>query len=183
MSNEEDLFLIQKISVGDSKAFESLLSKYKTSVFGLCRRLLGEKSMAEDLTQETWIKVVESSAQYRPTGSVQSWILTISRNLCLNHMRKSSWEELTNEEGSLDPEDPRESLEQLLISEQNQQALKLAFDNLPPQQRAALVLRLSADLSYAQIATEMQVSVDSVKVLIHRGKLHLQKTLGVRIHE
>ena len=90
----EDQQLLDQIAKGNSKAFGLLLEKYQDLVYGLSLKMVKDKSVAEDMAQETWMKVVQNASQYSPYGSVKSWILQINRNLILDLFRdQKKWKD------------------------------------------------------------------------------------------
>jgi len=178
MENElQDQDLIKQIAKGSEVAFTSLLRRYKKRVYGTCFFLMGDKALAEDMSQETWIRVVKGAPDYRPLASVITWILRISRNLCLNELRtRNRWESFEESEANSLPDETANG-EGLLSELQNQKLLQAAILKLPVSQRAALMMVTQEDKSHAQIAQELDCSVGAVKVLLHRARKALQKEL------
>lgn len=173
MTTDEEL--IQRIAQGDSKAFESLLGRYQKNVFGLCRKLMRSDMLAEEIAQETWMRVVCASSQFETNGSVKSWILTIAKNLCLNALEKRGWEEALPEGAEEQIQDPGEELEAWLSSQQEKRKLTRALDHLPDRQRAALILWMQEEKTYEELAREMKTNVGAMKVLLFRAKENLAK--------
>jgi RNA polymerase sigma-70 factor (ECF subfamily) len=171
--------LLAKIINGDSKAFESLFLRHKNKVYGLSLRILGAKMLAEENSQEVWIKVVEGASQYKELGSVQSWILSITRNQALNTLRKRGWEEELSPELESQLPDLESSSFQKLQDFTDINKLKLAIDKLPDRQRVALVLWLSEEMSYSEIAQELRINENALKVLLFRAKENLKNLLEV----
>jgi len=177
MKNTTDEELIQKTAHGDSKGFEALLGRYQKSVFGLCQRLLRSDMLAEEMAQETWIRVVRAAPQFEARGSAKSWILTIAKNQCLNLIEKRGWEESLPEGGEEQIVDPSENLEILLSQKNEKQRLLQAIDQLPDRQRAALVLWMQEEKSYEELAVDLKTHVGALKVLLFRAKENLAKYL------
>jgi RNA polymerase sigma-70 factor, ECF subfamily len=177
MTNITDEELIILTARGDSKAFESLLAKYQSKVFGLCKRLMKSEMLAEEMTQETWIRVVRAAPQFKPEGSVKSWILTIAKNQCLNLIEKRGWEEAMPEGFEEQIADPAENLEAILSNQVQKKQILHALDQLPDRQRAAIVLWMQDDKSYEELARDLKTHVGAFKVLLHRAKENLARTL------
>jgi RNA polymerase sigma-70 factor (ECF subfamily) len=171
----DDIELLQKIAKGDSKAFESLLHKYQRSVYGLSLRMLKSSSLAEDNAQETWIRVVKASGQFENKGSVIGWILTITKNLALNSIEKRGWEEALSPEEENQVMADQKDLEIELSHGETLQKLKKAVAQLPDRQRIALVLWMEQEKSYSELAQEMNLNVNAIKVLLFRAKENVQK--------
>ena len=172
-----DAELIKKIASGDPQAFEKIFQKYKSHVYGLSLRLLASSSLAEDNSQETWIKVVQAASQYEDTGSAQAWILRIAKNTALNTIRKRGWEQELTSEDSEEIADTGENVLELISASQDIQRLKSAMDQLPDRQRVILILWLSEENDYSELANEMQIRLNAAKVLLFRAKENLARLI------
>lgn len=164
---------MQRVASGEQRAFSELYEQHKARVFGICLRMLGRGRSAEDMTQEVWMRVIKNANQYRPIGTLAAWMSQVTRNACLNGLR------------AVRPEDFVEDLEQIAdqkgVDGENPFAdlkdgdeLEKAFQALPPQQRAALTMAVYEELSQAEIAKELNVSIGAVKQLISRGKENMR---------
>lgn len=175
MSNEQDQQILNKIAKGDSKSFESLLLKYQDLVYGYCMKMLKDKQKAEDCTQETWMKVIRNANQYKPTGSVKSWIMSISRNLVIDEFRsQKKWTDLDDAEWN-SIEDTQEDIESLFQSNQKNDQFKQAFSELPENQRVVLTMVLVEELSQSEVAVKLNTSVGAVKASLFRARETLKK--------
>lgn len=171
----EDSELLKRISKGESKAFSILLDRYKSQVFGVCFFLMKEQALAEDLSQETWIKVVKACDDYQPVAPVSAWIKRIARNACLNELRtRNRWTELSIEDESRIM-DEQLGIDELIEKVEDDAKLKTALLDLPPQQKLALMLVIEEEKSHAEIALELNCSVGAVKVLLFRARENLKK--------
>ncbi|MCB0368704.1 MAG: hypothetical protein KDD45_04470 [Bdellovibrionales bacterium] len=83
---KSDAELLEKIAKGDSKSFEILLAKYKNKVYGLCKKILHDKHLSEEISQDVWLQVIQSADSYKTktTESALPWIMVMARNKCLN---------------------------------------------------------------------------------------------------
>lgn len=178
MTANNEYQLIKAIASGDSKSFESLLNLHQSAVYGLCFRLMGNAASAQDMAQETWMKVIRAAGQFDPRGSVRAWILTIAKNMCLNELRKHKWEESNPEQ--IESYKSDEDLEESLIQMQSLGLLKQAVDQLPERQRVALVLFMFEEKSMSELAVEMGLQVNAVKALLHRARENVQTYLRGR---
>jgi RNA polymerase sigma-70 factor (ECF subfamily) len=172
-----DSSLIHKLALGDPGAFEELYRRHKAAVYGLSRRLLQEPGLAEDNTQETWMKVVRSAASYQDQGNPQAWILQITRNTALTTLRKRGWEKESVEDMVLEVEDDRFNAEEILGRAETRAQLQKAISLLPERQRVILVLWLSEDRTMEELAADLQTNINAAKVLLHRAKKSLLKLL------
>lgn len=169
-----DAELVALVSEGDEGAFRELLQHHQDAVYGFARRFLGDAQEAEDVTQETFLRLYRASNRYRPEASLRTFLLRITKNICIDHYRKKcpvlmeQLPEIATEETPLD----------LLESAIETDRLEKAIEDLPANQRAALLLRHSEDLHYRQIAEIMDLSVSAVESLLVRARRILRRNLG-----
>ena len=162
---------------GSAPAFDELFRRHGGRVLGYCSRLAGERAAGEDIAQEVWIRVVRTASDWRP-GNLLSWLLTIARNLALNHLRAQRRLDITDQQETFDDLVPQpDSVEKLLLQFENRQLVLKAIDDLSDQKRSALLMWLNEDLSYEQIASELGTSVNNAKSLIFRAKQELESQL------
>lgn len=180
-----DQDLVKAIGTGDHLAFECLVRRYQSAVVSFVyRHAGGDRLMAEDLAQEVFLRVYRASAGFEPRGSVKAWILTIAYNLCLNERkrfarRRKLLEDLAERDAGrelIDRGDPIEASER-------RRALMNALDSLPEKQRAALLLKVRDDLSYAEIGKVLSVSASSVESLLFRARRSVRRALGGGVKE
>jgi len=183
ISKWADLETLKGIGEGSEKDFLRLYESYKKNVYGLAFKILQSKSLAEEVSQEVWMKVVQNAARFDAHPStlsqnpVKAWILQITRNHCLNLIeKKSTWEVSTENEIERLAEvsqgsDPETDLQEL----EKEALLHQWVDALPEAQRVCLVLWMSSEKSYQELAQELKLTESHVKVLIHRAKENLKK--------
>jgi len=178
---DSDDDLMSAVQRGDQSAFAKLVRRHGGAVFGMTMRLFsGNRARAEDVTQETWMKILEKCDSYQPQGHFRAWLMTIARNQALSELRKSA--RFTDTE-----EDPGEAvavefdLDAYLTDRASVVKMRALMDALPDGQRTALVLWLDGERSYEEISQEMGESLANVKNLIFRAKAAIQKKW--RIHE
>jgi RNA polymerase sigma factor (sigma-70 family) len=114
--------------------------------------------------------VINSSDRFEKRAQVSTWILQIARNLCLNHVRDSKWETDLSDGQWRNLEDPNENIESLLMEAQKKRIFQDLLAELPAPQKTLLMLWISGDQNQSKIAQELQISVGSVKVQLHRIK-------------
>ena len=176
-----DKKLMEKVVRGDHEAFEELVLRHQASVFGLAYRYLGERSEAEDVAQETFVRLMGAASRYRPEAQFRTYLLKITTNLCLNR-RARSYRRL---EERLDPSDARLSNqrtsepdpEQALLRSEQVQAVRGAVLALPEDQRIALILFRFHGMSYDQVAEVMDKSPSAVTSLLWRARQRLRREL------
>jgi RNA polymerase sigma factor (sigma-70 family) len=177
MSQNQDQDLIKRIAKGDKKAFEELLIKYEDLVFGVTMKLVKDRTKAEDFTQETWMKVIKSSARYSPYGSVKSWILQINRNLIMDHFRdQKKWKDTEDIEDVQISDDHLDASE-MMSTEEDQRNFQKLFATLDERDKVVLTMVLVEELSYAEIAQKINLSVGAIKTIVFRAKKMLKEKL------
>jgi len=177
--DDSDHALIKATGTGDHLAFELLVRRYQHAVVNFIFHCIGDRSTAEDIAQEVFIRVYDGASGFEPRAKLATWIFKIARNLCLNELkrrsrRKRCYDSLSSqltESGSSPFSSVFEGLE-------SAQELMCALETLPENQRAALLLRVNEGLPYAEIAKVLSVSVASVESLIFRARTRLRETLG-----
>lgn len=171
-----DYKLIDAVGKGDEEAFERLINRYRDPILNFIYRYLGDRFGAEDLAQEVFLRVFEAAARFEPRGKVSTWIFRIAYNLAVNEKTRRSRmcpapggvEELSAGAEATGQVEGRELREEMMD----------LIGRLPEQQKAALLLRVNEELSYAEIAVVLSTSVSSVESLIYRARENLKKMIG-----
>lgn len=174
---DEDTLLVQRFANGDPTAFDALVQKYRRQVYAVARRFTRNHEEADDLAQETFVRVYQSIASFRAESSFRTWLLRITTNLALNvqksgRISKDSGAELDAEICDLNPH----ALQGILEAER-QQALQQAIAQLPPKQRQTLLLKTYRDLTCEEVASVMNCSVGTVKANIFNALKRLKSLL------
>ena len=178
--------LMARIAKGDEDAFEILVNRHQTSILNLIYRLIGDRTLAEDLAQEVFIRVWQASKTYRPEAKFTTWIYRITANLCFNELksaRRKKWFSFkwSDEDGGHTFEetlaDSGPSSEDLLLQKERSRQISDALRSLPENQRMALILKRYDGLSYQEIAQVIGCSVSAVESLLVRAKRTLQEKL------
>ena len=180
----EDEKLMEETAQGDEYAFELLVKRHQSRILNLIFRFIGNRTQAGDLAQEVFIRVWQAAPRYKPQAKFTTWIYRVATNLCLNELKSSSRRKLLfseipadagrtpNEEGTVTP-----SAEDILLAEERSRQISHTLQNLPENQRMALILKRYDNLSYHEIANIMDCSVSSVESLLVRAKRNLQEKL------
>ena len=162
-------------------AFEILYREYYTRVFGLCRRLLNSRDLAEDATQEVFMRAYKNLGKYKSEQPFWQWIATIANNHCIDRLRaRSRSEQVFGDETQELADLAAEEMSMLggIISLENSELLNDALTSLPDKYRVPLVLAYFNQNSYEEIAAQLDVSTSHVGVLLLRGKQRLQHKLA-----
>ena len=178
---------------GREPAFRELVRRYERPVFSLIFRMVRDREMAEDLAQDTFIKVLNNIDRYRPEFKFSSWLFKIANNITIDHLRRRQVDTISIE-GSPDAvtaeraratavtitsggESPLEELESRELGGQ----IEAAIAKLRPEYRACIILRHVEDYSYDEIAEIVKLPLGTVKTYIHRARQELREYLeGVR---
>lgn len=153
-------------------ALAILFRRYSQRIYTYCRKILGDSTTAEDLLQETFVKLFESGRQQRTIENFPAYLMTIARNLCLSHRARSKRQFVEVEDFHLSSRDVPYEQRELL------QLIQASLELLPEDYREAFVLREYNGLSYNEIAEVIGESLDVVKVRIFRAKKKLRDILA-----
>lgn len=180
----EDFRLVNAFKAGDQKAFEELVRRYQRQVANIVYLTLGSREEVQDIAQEVFIRVHRSIDKFEFDASFFSWIYRITVNLCIDELRRRrikralSLDFLT--EGTLEKE--KKSKEQLLASDEilndeKREVILTALQKISQEHRQVIILREYEDLSYAEIAAFLGISVQAVKSRIFRAREELRALL------
>jgi len=170
-----DLELFEKLSHEESvaqAALSILYRRYAQRIYTYCRKITSDNQVAEDLLQETFVKLYDSGRQARAVENFPAYLMTIARNLCLTHRARSKRQFVEVEDFHLTARDVPYEHKELL------QLIQTALELLPDDYREAFVLREYNGLSYNEIAEVIGQSLDVVKVRIFRAKKKLREVLA-----
>jgi RNA polymerase sigma-70 factor (ECF subfamily) len=184
---DPDVQLMLEFQNGGKSAFEALMQNYYSRVLNFIYRFVGSKESAEDLTQEVFLRVYKYGPRYKPKSKFQTWLYTIAKNISLNELRRnrdftaSVDEPATtgNEDVQKQIADPQGSAtDQELILKERAMVIRQAINELPENQRLAVILRRYDNFSYAEIAKTIGVSDKAVKALLSRARINLRRRLS-----
>jgi len=183
--------LARRLIDGDTGAFDAFVAHFRTKVFQYTWLMCGHREDAEEVSQETLLKVFQNLNQLREPERVRPWVFRIARNECLMKRRKSvfapaqelSLEELMparNHEGNavkLEIADWSKLPENEMLRKEMTNALTRAIAELPETYRSVILLRDMEELSTHDTAQILDINEDTVKTRLHRGRLALRKSL------
>ncbi len=166
----DDRSLIEAFQSGDEFAFVALYNRYKGPVYAFCVKMLLDRVAAEDVLQETFVRVYENRERLTRPGSFKAWLFTIARNQCLNQLRQQGRQvPLGDTEPPARGETP---FSQLMKSEQVD-LVNEYLGHLKPEYREVIVLREYQNLSYEEIAAVTRNTVSSVKSRLFKARRKL----------
>jgi RNA polymerase sigma factor (sigma-70 family) len=178
VASEDDAELVGRCLNGDERAYRDLIARYRRQVYSVALRMVRRAEDAEDLTQETFIRMFRALDRYDRARPFAAWILTIASRLCIDHLRRRKLNPIslfqqqagTDEEYVIEVEDPGLKPDQAAVHEEEEQRAARWIDSLPEHYRIVVVLRHQQDLSYEEIATALELPLGTVKARIHRAR-------------
>lgn len=175
---------------GHEAAYRELIRRYERPVFSLVLRMVRDRQLAEDLSQETFIKALNAIGSYRPEYKFSSWIFKIANNAAIDHLRRRELDTLsldgaphaaTPEEieaTALQVGDKGETPLEELEARELGSAIERAIAQLRPEYRACILLRHVEGLAYEEIAQSLDLPLGTVKTYIHRARHELRDLLA-----
>jgi len=173
--------LIQRCLAGDQLAWEQIVRQYWRKVFNVAYKFVGKHDEAEDLTQDIFLKIFRSLDTFDRRANFQTWLISISRNLCIDHYRSVRKERETIDRdvdaGELAPATAEPGPVAALEQRDRVMLLKDALAALPETLRTAVVMRDIQELSYQEIADRLRLPEGTVKSRINRGRTELARQI------
>jgi RNA polymerase sigma-70 factor (ECF subfamily) len=174
-------------AAGSQDAFRTLVQRHQDRIYRLVVRMVRDPGVAEDITQETFLKAFRALAGYDPRWKLASWLLKIAHNATIDHLRRQRLDtrplEASVEEDALGPldrlaDDSEPDPEQRARGQALARDLQAAVDALEPAYRELVLLRFQEGLAYQEIAEVTGLPLGTVKVRLHRGRKRLANSLG-----
>jgi RNA polymerase sigma-70 factor, ECF subfamily len=165
--------LINELQRGDQRAFASVYQEFSDGVFAYCLKILADRQLAEDVVQETFLKVQQHAGSIQHNESFKSWIFRIARNEALMIMRKRRSNGQIDDDSVWNEETPH----QQLIALERAEIVNRLLDSLKHEYREVLVLSVYENMSYAEIAAVTGATESSVKSRIFRARKELIEKL------
>ena len=185
--------LAARCRAGDQAAWQQLVTCQHKRIYALCFRFTGDRTAAEDVTQDVFLKIYRNLATFDPAkGAFATWIATLTRNLLVDHYRRARQDRLTESiDVSQSPEDDGPTLSERLADTRPTQehrvaglelkaTIQAALAKLSPDLREAVILRDLEDMDYKEIALVLKIPEGTVKSRISRGRGELARLLQRR---
>lgn len=182
-----DSNLVERCLSGDDAAWEELVRTHTRRVYGLCYRFTGKDSEAQDLTQDVFLRIFRALASFRSTeGSFATWITRLTRNLLIDHYRRTRNERVTD---SIEDQLPRiegashaagssgSRPDSALAGREASELLQAALQKLSPELRETIILRDLQEMDYREIAQVLTIPEGTVKSRLNRGRAELARLL------
>jgi len=187
MSVPSDEILLAAYREGDSRAFATLLERYRGPLFTFLLRSVRERGRAEELYQDVWMRVIERCGEFRGDAKFSTWLYTIARNLGIDHQRKMKFRGHASLEAAQPGSDqalgerlpnPGPSTEALALGGLVRQRIARAVEALPEEQREVFLLRQLQGLAFREIAEVVGAPANTVKSRMRYALEHLQRSLS-----
>lgn len=176
MDTRTDMDIVESVRGGDVDAFAELVARYSQKVYALVCGITGNAMEAEEITQDTFIRVFDHLGQWRGTGGFQTWLYRIAYNAAVSSLRRRPHIDLMPlDEGRVG--ERAESEQTWKVTESNMAAMERALAMMPATERTALTLFYMEDKTIEQIAIITQRSRSNVKVILHRSRQRLKKLM------
>jgi len=189
LANLPDADVVALAQRGRDAAYRELIRRYERPVFSLVFRMVRDRELAEDLSQDTFIKVLQHIDRYRPEFKFSSWLFKIANNVAIDHLRRRQLDTVSMdgsphamtsdavEATSFDISSRDESALDRMEARELGSAIETAIAQLRPEYRACILLRHVEDKSYEEIAATLDLPLGTVKTYIHRARHELRGLL------
>ena len=173
--------VIQRCLQGDELAWDAIVRQYRRKVFNVAYKFVGKQEEAEDLTQDIFLKVFKSLGTFDRRANFQTWLISVSRNLCIDHYRSVRKERQAIDHGvdpnELTPSSPDPGPVAAIEQQDRVALLREALAALTAPLRTAVLMRDIQELSYQEIADRLQLPEGTVKSRINRGRSELARQI------
>ncbi|GAB4378445.1 MAG: RNA polymerase sigma factor RpoE [Salibacteraceae bacterium] len=177
---KKDLKLVEMALAGDQRAYASLMSAYRDNIYFMMLKMVSNPDDAEDLTIEAFGKAFKRLGQYRPDYAFSTWLFKIASNNCIDFLRKKKKRQtISLDQGNTDDNGDETNMEiefrglnpeQLLMKDQRIDAMRQIVEQLKPKYRRLVEMRYFKELSYEEIATELELPLGTVKAQLFRAR-------------
>jgi RNA polymerase sigma-70 factor (ECF subfamily) len=180
---DPDFTLVKRCLEGEESAWEELAKTYTKRVYGMCYRFTGNDGQAQDLTQEVFLRIYKSLKSFRAgEGSFSTWLARLTRNLLIDHYRRTKLERATDSiEDQLPLLEERRGVSSrtdgLLSGREASEILQQGLQRLSPELRETVILRDLEEMEYREIAAVLNVPEGTVKSRLNRGRSELARVL------
>jgi RNA polymerase sigma-70 factor (ECF subfamily) len=172
MNSDEEL--MNMVANGDLKALEMLMERYRKSLFSFLFRIMQNIATAEDIAQDTFLRIYDSRKKYKSGMIFRNWLFTIGHNLAIDELRKSSKIIFDSDEIIMLLQSPEVSATDNIVAE----IVKKAIGKLPTMQQSVIILKEYEGFNYREIAGITGISEKAARVNCHRAKVALKKMLA-----
>lgn len=187
--NPDDAQLVKETILGKQGSFDELVHRYTHPIYNFSYRLTGNTQTAEDITQETFIKVWKNINRYNSNHSFKSWIFTIARNTITDHLRKKKTIPFSNlsshEEFAFEDSLPDEEIlpPDIFAKIEDRKLLEKLLEKVPEEYKTVLILHYQEGLTFEEIGTILKKPSNTVKSWHRRSLIKLRELINQELHE
>jgi RNA polymerase sigma factor (sigma-70 family) len=167
---QRDYMLVQRATEGDQRAYAELMGRYRDAIYYMLLKMVNNSSDAEDLTIEAFGKAFKNITQYAPNYAFSTWLFKIATNNCIDFIRKKKTSHVSLDHGNEEHEKATKDPEESLINEQKIHLMRSLVSKLKPRYRKLIELRYFSELSYEEIAEELELPIGTVKAQLFRAR-------------
>ncbi|MCP4727244.1 MAG: sigma-70 family RNA polymerase sigma factor [bacterium] len=184
-----DEHLIEKFKEGDIYAYNELVRRYKDQLVNFAYRFLGDKDDAEDIVQETFLRVYRKKDAYKSVAKFSTWIYTITGNLAKTELRRRKRRKILSlsnigyEDKDFDLKDTESGPEEKVDKVISNRIIQDAIQSLPEKFKEVIIFRDIQELSYEEISSIVKIPLGTVKSRVNRGRLKLKEKLSEYLKE
>ena len=184
MNKFSDERLFKLFQEGDVQAFNQLVTRYKDRLYNFLYRFVNDVELAEDLAQDTFLKVYTNKDSYKELYKFSTWMYTIAKNLAFTELRKkkrrktSSFSEISKDDWEIQVADPTsEAIEDEIMNAEKRRNIQNALLQISIDFRTIIILRDIQELSYDEISKILEIPIGTIKSRINRGRIQLAEKM------
>jgi len=178
---QQDALLLRRAQNGDAQAFDELMTVHEKRIYALCLRMTGNREDALDCAQDAMLRIWRALGSYRKQASFSTWVYRVATNTCLDYLRKKKTRPSVSldamEDDGFSPSDASGDPVQQSEAAARKRTLAAGIASLPPDMRAALVLRDVQGFSYEEVSDILDTPLGTVKSRINRAREKLRSIL------
>ncbi len=175
MKEISDAELMRRAAAGGLGASNEIVLRHQSFVWAIACRFSGDPAEAEDITQETFCRLLKAAPRYRPTANLRTYLYRIISRICIDHARKKRPLPVNELPESADSSPGPAAL---MLAREQQAEIRRVINKLPPRQRLAVILKYYEDAPYADIAQALGVTVKAVEHLLSRARTTMNAELS-----
>ncbi|MEQ1876011.1 MAG: RNA polymerase sigma factor [Bdellovibrionia bacterium] len=170
-----------RVKNGDQAAFRELYEAHKEAIMSFVYQMVRNSNLAEELTQEVFLRVYRDRQKYEATAGFRTYVFTIARNLCLDHLRSPKSKEEFLEDYQIEAIEGDSEADQALLQRTDRSQIEECLEKLKPEQKECLLHRTVSEMSYEEIGQVTGLSLPAVKTHIFRGKEALKECVQKKV--
>jgi RNA polymerase sigma-70 factor, ECF subfamily len=180
---------VARLRRGDLDALAALVQRYQHRLYRYLLRLVRQQAEAEDLFQQTWLRVASQIRRFDPRRNFDAWLFTVARNLAIDHLRRARHESLDEHESTESPYTPLAlrasdpAPVDAMIAREQSRFVAAAMDSLPTLYREVLALRFEEEMKLEEIAEVLDAPLSTIKSRLRRGLENLRENLDARFSQ